>query len=88
MIIIPMKNGYSIGNINPTFSDKSLYKWTILALGTKVHSGPQEAPSWYNTQGLGASSARIGGGFKRRCRWKNDGRMEKHGGNAGKMMGK
>ena len=24
MIIIPMKNGYFIGNINPTFSDKAI----------------------------------------------------------------
>ena len=26
MIIIPMKNGYFIGNINPTFSDKPIYR--------------------------------------------------------------
>ena len=25
LIIIPMKNGYFIGNINPTFSDKPIY---------------------------------------------------------------
>ena len=25
LIIIPMKNGYFIGNINPTFSDKPIF---------------------------------------------------------------
>ena len=27
LIIIPMKNGYFIGNINPTFSDKPTWEW-------------------------------------------------------------
>ena len=27
LIIIPMKNGYFIGNINPTFSDKPVWRW-------------------------------------------------------------
>ena len=26
LIIIPMKNGYFIGNINPTFSDKPMFE--------------------------------------------------------------
>ena len=30
LIIIPMKNGYFIGNINPTFSDKPIWFHMIL----------------------------------------------------------
>ena len=38
LIIIPMKNGYFIGNINPTFSDKPIFSsfqlqfWTLESL--------------------------------------------------------
>ena len=30
LIIIPFLNGYFIGNINPTFSDKPIYEYTPL----------------------------------------------------------
>ena len=30
LIIIPMKNGYFIGNINPTFSDKPILFYYVL----------------------------------------------------------
>ena len=35
LIIIPMKNGYFIGNINPTFSDKPM--WIEDYLRTRLH---------------------------------------------------
>ena len=33
LIIIPMKNGYFIGNINPTFSDKPIFGDVPFQLG-------------------------------------------------------
>ena len=39
LIIIPMKNGYFIGNINPTFSDKAMFIWICpFILGLRCHS--------------------------------------------------
>ena len=37
LIIIPMKNGYFIGNINPTFSDKPIYSTSPGAPGGGPH---------------------------------------------------
>ena len=58
LIIIPMNNGYFIGNINPTFSDKAIWKWkkiVLVSIGiwpnkhqdctdihTEQHEDPQE----------------------------------------------
>ena len=36
LIIIPMKNGYFIGNINPTFSDKPIRNFSTSALSTET----------------------------------------------------
>ena len=40
LIIIPMKNGYFIGKINPTFSDKPI-SWDMMG---SIEVGEREAP--------------------------------------------
>ena len=42
LIIIPMKNGYFIGNINPTFSDKAIKVWRSAPDLAKLCIVPQE----------------------------------------------
>ena len=37
LIIIPMKNGYFIGNINPTFSDKPISRYHERVRGQEHH---------------------------------------------------
>ena len=47
LIIIPMKNGYFIGNINPTFSDKPNMKsvFVLMAVRISISSRPSKPPS-------------------------------------------
>ena len=58
LIIIPMKNGYFIGNINPTFSDKPTwpFRWGIAeAFVTYVTGGPL----WHEGQQSGETPSSI-----------------------------
>ena len=44
MIIIPMKNGYFIGKINPTFSDKPIWKFSRIHPSNLLNSPAPPAP--------------------------------------------
>ena len=59
LIIIPMKNGYFIGNINPTFSDKPIWCRSPLPKSVQVAPGTSRVKSFTFGQNEKRSSART-----------------------------
>ena len=64
LIIIPMKNGYFIGNINPTFSDKPMLETSSIIMKFPETSGAPGSRVSARSTGSGsmdhARVARIG----------------------------
>ena len=94
LIIIPMKNGYFIGNINPTFSDKprnhpmnepgtSSTPWHRLALSTSS-SDSSNSLGCRRWLWIWENHLILNGSF----RWENVGKYGKIMGKYGKIMGK
>ena len=86
LIIIPFLNGYFIGNINPTFSDKPIFPTHKRHVSMARPAPPGPGRSWRPTRRPWRTSGPLGGPWPSNlaispwpCRWRSDGGPETMG---------